>query len=934
MALLPPHRQNPIAAAWALLWLSVRRLRSEPLLPLLAVVMVAVSSGILAAAPRVANRAADDEVRAALRNATPLQRNVQLSGIDAIQTTGELADRTSRLLRSMEPPLQEVITRSDWAALSVRFDAALPSAAAYSEKPVKVVLTDRSGLDGQISVVKGVLPGTDSCGCQPDPENPTATPIPVGIAISDATATFLHWDVGDVVRLTVDPGDPMSFQGFGAFPLDATVVGIFHVRQPTAEYWFADTRLANVIETNPDQGGVVISAALLGDGGFADLAQVLPIWTYQLNYTVDGSGLDAGRAAAVGEAARRLATDPALRGFGGGFFGGAITVHTALAQIVDRAEQAFGQTQAVLLIALLGIGAVAATALMLLAVLLVNRRREAAAIIRGRGGSRTELALPQVIEAFSLALVGGGAGWYAAERLIPARESMISAPAALGMVLVGGVATSVAVLAQARRRQQELERGERQVRRLSPRRLVAEGLIVAGAAAGVFLVRQRGFSVGPGGPDPFLALAPGLAALAVGLVVLRFYPLPVALAAAVAARGRGLVTALGLGRAARRPDAASLPILAVLLAAAMASFAGVVTASMAQAQDVASWQQLGADIRVTASQGGSLAGVPLTNLAGAQAVATASQSVSVPFSVLGSGGGSVRMIGVDAAPFESVTAGTPAATRFPAGFAGSTAVGSQDDPIPAVTTFQIPGSRNQFAVGARFVLAFNGTGVNFEVVAVRSDIPGLVTGGGWVVVPSSALVAVFGSRAPPPTMVFVRGPGAATAVANAVHARDPNATVETRADALGRLSKTPLAGAVTDGFGLAAILAAAFAALAVILGLALSGPERARDTARLRTMGLAPRQILGLAAVEQLPPVIVALAAGGAFGIALAWLVLPGVDLSVFTGGTVAVPLIVDPMRTAALLGAVFAVVLVGVLLAAAADRSRQLGRALRVGDE
>jgi len=934
MALLPPRRRNPLAAAWAILWLSVRRFRSEPLLPLLAVVMVAVSAGILAAAPRIANRAADDEVRAALRDATPLQRNVQLSGIDVIQSTGELVDRTTRLLHSMEAPLQAVITGSNWAALSVRFNADVPNSTAYSEKPVQMVLTDRSGLDGEVTVVKGVLPGGDRCGCEADPENPTANPIPVGIAISDTTATFLSWDVGDVVPLAVDPSDPLSFAGFAAPRIDATVVGIFHVRQPTAEYWFADTRLANVIETKPDQGGVVIAAALLGDGGFVDLGQATPVWTYQLNYTVDGSGLDAGQAAAVGDAARRLATDPMLRRFGARFFGGAITVHTSLPQILARAAEAFGQTQAVLLIALLGIGSVAATALALLAVLLVARRREAAAVIRGRGGSRVELALPQVIEAFALALVGGGTGWYLAERLIPARDSDISALAALGMVLVGGAAVSIAVLGQARRGQRELERDERHLQRLSPRRLVAEGLVVAGAAAGVFLVRQRGFTGGPNGPDPFLALAPGLAALAVGLVVLRLYPLPVALVAALAARGRGLVAALGLGRAARRPDAARLPILAVLLAAAMASFAGVVTASMASAQEIASWQQLGADVRVTASAGANLAGANLTNLPGASAVATASLSTSVPFSVLGSGGGSVRMIGVDAASFTDVTAGTPAAMVFPPGFAGSTADGSQDDPIPAVTTYQIPGSRNQFAVGARFVLAFSGKGVNFVVAAVRDGIPGLVAGGGWAVVPSSALATVFGAQAPPPTMVFVRGARAANAVTSAVHARDPNATVETRADALGRLSRTPLASAVTDGFGLAAILAAAFAALAVILGLALSGPERARDTARLRTMGLAPGQILGLAAVEQLPPVIVALAAGGAFGIGLAWLVLPGVDLSVFTGGAVAVRLIVDPTRTAVLLGAVFATVLVGVLLAAAADRRRQLGRALRVGEE
>ena len=932
MALLPPRRRNPLAAAWAVLWFSVRRLRSEPLLPFVALLMVAVSAGILAAAPRLANRAADEEVVAALRNATPLQRNVQITGFDFIQQTGDLSDRARQVLHSMEQPLQQVITRGDWAALSVRFNADVPKPTAYTEAGVQLVLTDRSGLDGEVSMVKGVLPGDDRCGCRFDPQDPSAAPMPIGIAISDATAAFLSWDVGDVVPLTVDSSDPLTFGGFPAPPVHATIVGIFHVRQPTAEYWFADTRLANVIGPDKATRGVVIGAALIGDGGVQDLSQALPVWSYQLNYTVDGSTLDADQAAAVEAAARHLATDPAIRT--SRTFGGVSTVHTSLPDILARATIAFGQTQAVLLIALLGIGAVAATALALLALLLVARRREAAAIIRGRGGSRLELALPQVLEAFALALVGGGTGWYLAERLIRARESAVSAPAALAMVVVGGLAISIAVLGQARRGQQSLERDQRPVGRLSPRRLVAEGLVVAGAAAGVLLVRQRGFRVGPGGPDPFLALAPGLAALAVGLVVLRLYPLPVALIARIAARGRGLVAALGLGRAARRPEAARLPILAVLLAAAMASFAGVVTASMAQAQEVASWRQLGADVRVTASQGGTLAGVSLVGLPGVRAVATASVSTSVPFSVLGSGGGSVRMIGVDGAAFSEVTRGTPAATVFPRAFVGSTADGSQEHPIPALTTYQVPGSRNQFAVGGTFTLAFNGVGVNFVVAGVRSDIPGLVTGGGWVVVPSSALATVFGDAAPPTTLAFVRGSGAADAVTRAALARDPNATIETRVDALGRLSRTPLAGAVTDGFGLAAALAAAFAALAVILGLALSSGERARDTARLRTMGLAPGQILGLAAVEQLPPVIVALLTGGAFGIGLAWLVLPGVDLSVFTGGDVAVPLIVDAGRTAVLLGIVLATVLVGVAAAAIADRRRQLGRALRIGDE
>src|SRR5512142_56096 len=253
-------RTHRLAAAWAIIWLAVRRLRSEPLLPLLVVVTVGVSAGILAAAPRLANRAADDEVHAALRDASPSQRNLQMSGIDAINSVQDLDERSARVRSVLEPPLRAVIARSDWVALTPRFIADPPTATAYRDKPVQLVLAIRSGIAAQVAMVKGALPGTERCNCTFGPENLNPPPIPV--AVSQPTAAFLGWKLGDVVPLAVDSSDPFAF-AILAVPMRATIVGIFTVPQPSAEYWFADTRLANVIDTRPDGGGVIIGAALI-----------------------------------------------------------------------------------------------------------------------------------------------------------------------------------------------------------------------------------------------------------------------------------------------------------------------------------------------------------------------------------------------------------------------------------------------------------------------------------------------------------------------------------------------------------------------------------------------------------------------------------------------------------------------------------------------
>ena len=129
-------------------------------------------------------------------------------------------------------------------------------------------------------------------------------------------------------------------------------------------------------------------------------------------------------------------------------------------------------------------------------------------------------------------------------------------------------------------------------------------------------------------------------------------------------------------------------------------------------------------------------------------------------------------------------------------------------------------------------------------------------------------------------------------------------------------------------------IAVAYAALAVILSLLWSGAARARETAHLRTLGIARRQITALTIIEHGPLVLIAVIAGLLLGVAVAWVVLPGLGLSSFTGADVDPALTVDIGQLAVLTGALVVIVAIGVALAAWVQRRTDPAAAVREGLE
>ena len=112
--------------------------------------------------------------------------------------------------------------------------------------------------------------------------------------------------------------------------------------------------------------------------------------------------------------------------------------------------------------------------------------------------------------------------------------------------------------------------------------------------------------------------------------------------------------------------------------------------------------------------------------------------------------------------------------------------------------------------------------------------------------------------------------------------------------ALAAQRSAPLVGAIGDGFELAVVAAAVYAAMAIVAAVTLDAQRRGRELAYLRTLGLTPGQSVWLTFVEHAPPTLLALGVGIALGLGMAWLLAPGLGLGAFIAPDAVVRLQID----------------------------------------
>jgi hypothetical protein len=226
------------------------------------------------------------------------------------------------------------------------------------------------------------------------------------------------------------------------------------------------------------------------------------------------------------------------------------------------------------------------------------------------------------------------------------------------------------------------------------------------------------------------------------------------------------------------------------------------------------------------------------------------------------------------------------------------------------------------------------TSVAVHAVGTIGSTPGVPEPGPFIVLPDWAAGQAMGADRPTPNLMLMVGPVDQGRLRAAVGKLLPGATTITfRSAALSALTNATLPHGAYETFAQAAVAAAAFGAVIMLIMLALGARPRELTLARLFTMGLSQQQAGRLVIAEALPAILAATAGGAICAWALVPLIGSSIDLSPFTGTTDHVAVRADFAVIGYLAGGLVLLALVTLFAQAAMTRLRGVSRALRVGE-
>ena len=947
-----------VRSLWAAALL-LRRLRAEVGVAVLLFILVASTSFVFSAAPRLFNSVSDDALRYAARVATVVQRSVGatlVSNIGAVPGEGvaSVAAYGERVRSQLPASLLSLVADETMRISTVRLFVANPPSF-----DTRLTLRYQDGVADATRLVEGRWPV--ATGARLQTESLTGPPSAQGgrdmaedgpaiieAAISTGTAADTGVRIGDRLGVALDGSDSLNLRvPYRLAPTEIEIVGLFEALDPASAYWAGDDDLIQTAQLGSEDNPVAGVTAYVPPEMYPDLVSSRLPFRYEWRFDTDPERLDASQVPRLQADLRRLGV---LSGSAGAGTPGTVELRTGLPPILERFVDEQALTETVLSIATIGPLGLAAGAMAMVALLLVQRRRAMLALARGRGASGALVLGTQLWE--SLLLAGGAAllGLVLALALVPGRGSPLSATLAIA---VATIATGLLVGASwptARRPLGNLERDDAPVFRVTARRLVIEATIVFLAIGATLLLRQRGLggglSTGGGGAaagaagsaapfDPLLAAVPVLAGLAAGIVVLRMYPRPIRALGWLAARRRDFVPVLGLRTIGRHPGAANLPLLVLLLTAAFGAFSSVLASSIDRGQVTASYLDVGADYRIERIGLSAMASLDaVTGTPGVESVATGLVDRSASFGSTPGQRASIYLLAIDPDAYSTVVAGSPIEPRWPQALLATPAAdaGTEASPIPVLLSSRLPAGSVHLDPGDTFRATLLGKSLLFQLVEQPDTFPGIPQRTAFTVVPLDWLRAAF-ERPPIATIFWVRAPtDLGDTLAASIDAAGGPARIISRHEAYAALHDAPLEAVVATGYALALLIAAIYMALAIVGAMVLSAAGRTRDLAYLRTLGVSARQQLGLTVMEHGPPVVLALVPGVALGIAIAVLVEPVLRLATFVGSG-GVPLSIDWGSLALLVVGLASVVAVAVGAGTWLARRVRPTDALRMGE-
>jgi putative ABC transport system permease protein len=831
---------------------------------------------------------------------------------------------------------------TDWSSITVPFNPINDDLPGTGRTPVKIEITERQPLGSQVRLLSGRFPvatpvpapaaGTLGTGDR----HPAAT---LQVVMTRQTAATLGLHAGSEF---VMPGSELASTGT-VIQVTVLVTGIVIPVDPDSSFWGTDPGVlaANLQFQGSPPSPYLAAAVIAGPDEAGELQSYFGSRNPRMEWVfpLDVSSLDDQQVQPLRDALGKIGTQtPTLSG---PLEPVAVTL-TASSSMLFSLNLFITTAQSVdTLLWLLYVSlTVAGLAVLLLAARMVAMRRSAEiTVIRARGGSLWQIAVGTGRDAALLCVPAAVIAAVLAIVLVPGAGSAQGAGSAGGWWPPLAVA-AFAVLAPALiAAWQHRLRRRRIAFSLVPRRgtrLVMEAALVAASVAGIVVAREQGPQAGSG-VNFYTSSAPVLVAIPVVIVVLRLYPLVLRGLLRASLRSSRAPAFLGLARASRTASLTpALPAIALILALTVAAFAGMVRDAVINGEVAASWRTAGADATVTSSytaQSLTISSAAARAIAAVPGVTHAAEVMDESWTT--PAGSQVSVLAVDPSSYAELVARTSGFPQVPTGlFATPSKAGA---PQPILVSPQ-----------AAALLGINGRGsgvvtlstrqaplqpVRVRVAGVIASTPALPAGGAFVIMPLATIKSALTPPEPVPVdEMLLTGGSIDRARLNAVlrHVL-PGGVATFRSDVLSALASGPLQHGAFTLLSLAIVIAAILGLSVMLLELALGAAEREATLARLATMGLGEGQRAWVVALEVLPAVIAAAVAAWACALALPRVLAPDLDLSVFTGSSVAVKLSADAASFAVpLLGLV---VLAGVALGIEIRSGRRRGASsLRIG--
>jgi hypothetical protein len=433
---------------------------------------------------------------------------------------------------------------------------------------------------------------------------PVGGSTPIQAALSQGAANALGATVGSRMSV-VSRDDPTA-------TAEVVVTGIWQADR-TDPYWLANPLELDGVQT---RGPFTTSGPIVVDQ--EDLVRRVPDRELDLEWRaipdVDGlrvGGLDQLRADL--ETLNARLRDDRLPGR-------SLRVESALPDILAEVDRRTLVSRSGVLLLTVQFAILAGYAIILVAGMLIERRRVEVALLRSRGAGTTHLSAMAFGEALMLAIPAALIAPYLA-------VGVVQALGAVGPLAGAGIASTAAVDDDARvvaalaaaacvvalTIPSVLSGGNpagvrarlaRQVGRTLPQRIGIDVVLVVLAAIGLWQLRLYGSPLtanarGVLGLDPLLIAAPGIGLLAGGILATRIVPRLAEVAERVFSRRNGLVASIGARQLARRPLRYTRSALLLMLAAALGTFAAADAATWAASQQSQASYTAAADLRMT-----------------------------------------------------------------------------------------------------------------------------------------------------------------------------------------------------------------------------------------------------------------------------------------------------------------------------------------------